>query len=254
MDDSETVNWITANTKPCPRCGKLVEKNGGCNLMTCRCGQHFCWLCGSATGYDHTYHTIANHECGRWKDDLDKSIGEAAASHKRYMHYFTRWNAHRDSLKKDSQNEEATLTFLKGLCDSMHERVYEYNALTMAVKVLKMARRVLSNSYAFAFFLCGNDWYSNEVQPEQISLNQGLFEDMQQQFEAEVERLSGYLSTMELPANTTKEMHLMNVLNCSRATKKRMQNFYEAINSGLLGQLEQSVVSIADFMPPNLVI
>jgi hypothetical protein len=38
-DDSETKNWMQANTKPCPKCGKPVEKNGGCNLVTCLCSQ-----------------------------------------------------------------------------------------------------------------------------------------------------------------------------------------------------------------------
>ena len=38
-DDSETKNWLTANTKPCPKCGKPVEKNGGCNLVMCMCRQ-----------------------------------------------------------------------------------------------------------------------------------------------------------------------------------------------------------------------
>ncbi len=37
--DSETRNWIMANTKPCPKCQKPVEKNGGCNHVTCKCGQ-----------------------------------------------------------------------------------------------------------------------------------------------------------------------------------------------------------------------
>lgn len=40
-DESETVNWITAHTKPCPKCHKPVEKNGGCNLVSCICGQAF---------------------------------------------------------------------------------------------------------------------------------------------------------------------------------------------------------------------
>jgi hypothetical protein len=37
--DSETRNWLAANTKPCPKCSKPVEKNGGCNLVLCKCGQ-----------------------------------------------------------------------------------------------------------------------------------------------------------------------------------------------------------------------
>lgn len=39
QDDSETRHWLTANTKPCPKCGKPVEKSGGCNLVVCHCGQ-----------------------------------------------------------------------------------------------------------------------------------------------------------------------------------------------------------------------
>ncbi len=40
-DESETVNWLTVHTKPCPKCHKPVEKNGGCNLVGCICGQAF---------------------------------------------------------------------------------------------------------------------------------------------------------------------------------------------------------------------
>jgi ariadne-1 len=43
-DESETVNWITVNTKPCPKCHKPVDKNGGCNLVVCICGQAFWYV------------------------------------------------------------------------------------------------------------------------------------------------------------------------------------------------------------------
>lgn len=29
-DDSETANWLNANTKECPKCVSTIEKNGGC--------------------------------------------------------------------------------------------------------------------------------------------------------------------------------------------------------------------------------
>ena len=29
QDDSETSNWIAANTKDCPKCQTTIEKNGG---------------------------------------------------------------------------------------------------------------------------------------------------------------------------------------------------------------------------------
>jgi len=40
-----TSGWTVANTKQCPKCKIPIEKNKGCNHMTCKCGFHFCWLC-----------------------------------------------------------------------------------------------------------------------------------------------------------------------------------------------------------------
>ena len=32
--------------RDCPGCGRTIEKNGGCNHMTCRaCKTEFCWIC-----------------------------------------------------------------------------------------------------------------------------------------------------------------------------------------------------------------
>lgn len=45
-NESETANWILANTKKCPICSSRIEKNQGCNHMTCqRCKHEFCWIC-----------------------------------------------------------------------------------------------------------------------------------------------------------------------------------------------------------------
>ena len=48
QNESETANWILANTKQCPKCKTRIEKNQGCNHMTCRqCKVEprvFCWV------------------------------------------------------------------------------------------------------------------------------------------------------------------------------------------------------------------
>jgi len=48
--DSNFKDWLKAYTKKCPKCHKNIEKNQGCNHMTCDkasggCGHQFCWLC-----------------------------------------------------------------------------------------------------------------------------------------------------------------------------------------------------------------
>ena len=55
--------------------------------------QGFCWLCGHATGYSHTWSEIANHSCGRYKEEADKRIDQAQRNNKRYQHYCLRWCA-----------------------------------------------------------------------------------------------------------------------------------------------------------------
>lgn len=46
LDEGQTMLWIKANTKSCPKCKVNIEKNGGCRHMTCRhCRHEFCWLC-----------------------------------------------------------------------------------------------------------------------------------------------------------------------------------------------------------------
>ncbi|CAN9500694.1 unnamed protein product [Ophioblennius macclurei] len=38
--------WIDGNSKSCPHCHCNIQKEGGCNLMSCsRCWQSFCWTC-----------------------------------------------------------------------------------------------------------------------------------------------------------------------------------------------------------------
>jgi hypothetical protein len=46
--ENEFLNWAKQNkqVRKCPRCGFYIQKNEGCNHMTCAsCKYQFCWLC-----------------------------------------------------------------------------------------------------------------------------------------------------------------------------------------------------------------
>ena len=46
--NAENEKWLRSNTKQCPNCHAPIEKNKGCNHMTCiYCKHEFCWICGA---------------------------------------------------------------------------------------------------------------------------------------------------------------------------------------------------------------
>jgi hypothetical protein len=62
-----------AVTKICPNCKNAVEKNGGCNHITCVCNALWCWTCGSGVdddGIPFTEYSILGH-IDRCDDDDD---------------------------------------------------------------------------------------------------------------------------------------------------------------------------------------
>jgi len=62
-EDLMDRKWVLENTKKCNKCNLRIEKQGGCFMMTCRCGHLFCWLCGK----DWSTHT--NHfQCSTHPD------------------------------------------------------------------------------------------------------------------------------------------------------------------------------------------
>eukprot|EP00042_Codosiga_hollandica_P006622 m.16018 g.16018 ORF g.16018 m.16018 type:complete len:430 (+) comp27497_c0_seq1:184-1473(+) len=46
MTQLKTSIWKYRNSKKCGKCKARIEKNGGCDHMTCRCGHEICWMCG----------------------------------------------------------------------------------------------------------------------------------------------------------------------------------------------------------------
>ena len=66
--ESENMQWIMANTKPCPACKKPIEKNQGCNHMHCReCNHDFCWIC-LGNWKDHGSSTGGYYKCNKYEE------------------------------------------------------------------------------------------------------------------------------------------------------------------------------------------
>jgi ariadne-1 len=93
-----------------------------------------------------------------------------------------------DSLKLEQRQQESVKEKITALEES-HCQVKDYSWLTIGLQRLFRARRALSYSFAFAYFMS----------EEQNVINQNLFEDQQQQLEETVERLSKLVKQVETP-------------------------------------------------------
>ncbi|CAI9104451.1 OLC1v1003120C3 [Oldenlandia corymbosa var. corymbosa] len=251
-DESETVNWITVHTKPCPKCHKPVEKNGGCNLVSCICGQAFCWLCGGATGRDHTWSSIAGHSCGRFKEDREKVAERAKRDLYRYMHYHNRYKAHTDSFKQESRLKETIRDKISNL-EAKDSKLRDFSWVTNGLYRLFRSRRALSFSYPFAFYMFGDDLFKDEMTNEERDLKQHLFEDQQQQLEANVEKLSKFIEEPfdEFDENRIMEIR-MQIINLSVITDNLCKKMYECIENDLLGCLQFSNHNIAPYQSKGI--
>eukprot|EP01125_Pyxidicula_operculata_P004123 TRINITY_DN1598_c1_g1_i2.p1 TRINITY_DN1598_c1_g1~~TRINITY_DN1598_c1_g1_i2.p1 ORF type:complete len:1007 (-),score=275.85 TRINITY_DN1598_c1_g1_i2:2-3022(-) len=45
-EEAASVKWLLKYTQDCPKCTSPIQKNGGCNHMSCKkCGYQYCWVC-----------------------------------------------------------------------------------------------------------------------------------------------------------------------------------------------------------------
>jgi len=181
-DDSETSNWISANTKECPKCGATIEKDGGCNHMICKnqsCKADFCWVCLGPW----EPHGSSWYNCNRYDEDEAKSNRDnqeaSRSALQRYLFYCNRYMNHLQSLKFESK--------LYAMVKDKMEEMQQHNMSWIEVQFLKKSldilcecRRTLMYTYVFAYYLRKNN-------------QSAIFEDNQKDLESATEQLSEYL-------------------------------------------------------------
>jgi len=185
-DDSETANWISANTKECPKCNSTIEKNGGCNHMTCRkCKYEFCWMCMGLW----SEHGTSWYNCNRFEEKSGSDARDAQAksrvSLERYLHYYNRYANHEQSARLDKDIYQKTEKKMMQLQATSGMSWIEVQYLNSASQALQTCRQTLKWTYAFAFYLARNNLTE-------------IFEDNQKDLELAVENLS---EMFEKPVN-----------------------------------------------------
>ncbi|XP_072986543.1 probable E3 ubiquitin-protein ligase ARI2 [Typha latifolia] len=233
-DESETANWIVANAKPCPKCRSIVEKNGGCNAVKCRCGQYFCWLCGGATGNAHTFTRIEGHSCNSFTDEEMEKIKVAGHKSRRYMHYFKRYKEHVDSSKLESELRKTLMETVAKLEDENSITVRDFSWVMTGLQRLLRSRRVLSYTYPFAFYMFGDEFVNGESANCCKENKQSLFEHQQQQLERYVDKLSMYLENFHPVTDGQILQTRFKLTNLSNTIDTSCERIYQCIEEELL--------------------
>jgi len=195
-DDSETYNWIAANTKDCPQknCGVPIEKNDGCFMMTCqKCRFQFCWLCCEswASHNDHfkcnKYNEAKLENKPSWVDG--RSNTDARQALDRYLFYYNRFVNHQNSLKFEDKSREKARNTMEALQKDGSHSYIDVQFIEAALNQLLENRRTLKHTYVYAF--CQAD-----------PLKKDLFEFSQADLEKITEKMGQLL--LDNPENLIK--------------------------------------------------
>ncbi|KAG7918506.1 hypothetical protein KL927_001963 [Ogataea polymorpha] len=216
-DETETSHWITANTKDCPKCSSPIEKNGGCNHMTCgECHYQFCWICLG----DWSRHKN-NFVCTSFDDEEAKKEREkqetSRVSLKKYLFYFDLFEIHRVSLKKDTE----FLAKLEYKVQEIQQRAkvswIEAHFYRESIDTLLRCRITLMWSYALMFYL-------------ESSKEKGMLEKTQSNLSNHVEALSKLFEiTPTENVMKKKEMFLTKANALKTSHEKCIEIFMESL-------------------------
>jgi len=157
--DGANIAMILTSTKACPACRERIEKNCGCNHMTCKCSYQFCWVCmGKWAAHSGDYYSCRNAKGLVENDDL--------ADHHLFVDHYKRYLQHKDSSERDSAAVDNCMRNVRSILQrqpkdcSSHTNFDALHALLLRMRsTLCRARLCLVYGYVHSYFI------QNETSP-----------------------------------------------------------------------------------------
>ncbi|PIA53344.1 hypothetical protein AQUCO_00900132v1 [Aquilegia coerulea] len=239
--ESENTNWILANSKPCPKCSRPIEKNHGCMHMTCTppCKFEFCWLCLGQWS-DHGEATGGYYACNRYEKAKQAGTFNAAEqkrklakqSLEKYTHYFERWSNNELSRKQAvAYLQQMQDVHINNLSDKHCQTVSQLQFIVEAWLQIIECRRVLKWTYAYGYYLPDHSKYAKTKKQ--------FFELVQGEAESALERLHHCAEVdmkLYLDAEGPREdfnVFRTNLANLTKITRTFFENLVRALENDL---------------------
>ena len=253
----EDFIWIKENTKKCPKCQSPIEKNQGCNHMTCQkrvggCGYEFCWVCMGSWNAHKVTSINSYYKCERqFEKDLSKENkkknlyipgrlqklfeGQKMSNLERYIKYYKGWYNHYRNLEITDKIKERINQFKKDLEEKKNMLENDLNFFDDSLNTIIDCNRIMKYVYIFGYFLDDN---------VNITLFENNLEILQNQTDALLELIE--LETMPKIIETVDEKlfkekflnykdHAYSLINSTRSFKGNLineiqNNLYDKIN------------------------
>ena len=264
----EDFVWIKENAKKCPKCQTPIEKNQGCNHMTCRrsaggCGYEFCWVCMGSWNAHKINSINSYYKCEKPKDKeeekkekkknlyipgrLKKLFGIKKISQlERYIQYYKGWYNHYRNLEITNKIKDRVNQFKKDLIEKKNLIENDLIFLDDTLNTLYDCNRLLKYIYIFGYFLADNAnmtlfEYNLEILQNQTDLLLELIE---------LDRLPSIIETFD--ENLFKKMfnsykdNVHSLINSTQTFKTNLineiqNNLYDQINYDRIKDLNENL-------------
>jgi len=186
--------------------------------VTCKngaCKYEFCWVClGAWKDHAGSYYSCNKYDPEKEKESVEgKKKDNARADLERYLHYYTRFTNHHNSLKLEVEAKGKMEQKIKEMEQLGDNTWMDCQYLNDANEALYECRYALQYTYVYAFYLPKKQTHRHHFEMQQTELERQT-EDLAEMLEKDV-----------------KDIQRMAVVDCYQIAKKRLANLFDIVTT-----------------------
>ena len=243
---SEDAKWLIVNTKQCPKCHRYIEKNQGCNHMTCQkkaggCGYEFCWICLGEWGpHGSSWYKCTKFDQTKVDKEKEKMKENMKYDLERYVYFYDRYNDHAKSQKYAKNLNERIETFKPILKDEHFIPYLDLNFLDDIVNTVIDSHRTLKNTYIFGFYM-------------KKCKESALYEYHQDMLDVYTDRLHEMIEKNQIPdlCNIENKEEFDKNWKNFREKALDLQSCIKRFKDNILTEIENNLIGLLDYKKIN---